>query len=185
MRRQRWDGESDEELMRLVQGNDKAAFAELVRRYEPRIRNKIRSDMWGRDAVAEDLTQDVFLKLWEKRAAWRGDSDVGTYIYAMVRNRCASYITREKRKRGRLLPGADADMPALEPGFARVDARDTCEALSGVLDTIPERFRVPLVLYAYGGLKTEEIAKLLGLTVRTVDYRLSMARRMLRERMGE
>lgn len=185
MARLNWDRTSDDELMRFAQNGVRDAFAELARRYMPRVRNKIGKNLWGDGATADDLTQDVFLKLWEKRASWRGDSKISTYIFAMVSNRCTDYFSNEKKKRGGPLSNGGAEISVSEPGYNRVDNRNLCEALSGMLDMMPERFRVPLVLFAYGGLTVKDIAALFGVTMRAVNRKLAIARKMLRERMGE
>jgi RNA polymerase sigma-70 factor, ECF subfamily len=153
------------------------AHAEALRRYAQRI---VRS----RD-VAEDVVQDVFLRLWR---VWdRVELGAGTraYLYITTRSRALNHLKREQRERRRremAFPrGIVADEPALPAeGEANVEADEIVRAIERVLAMMPPRQREVARLRLRGQLTAAEIAARLGISPRTVEIHLGRATKAMR-----
>ena len=158
------EGPDDDTLMMRAAGGDEHAFGELVERYQRRIRGFCR--LLLRDEVtAHDLAQEVFLKVWARRAHYRACGRFKEFLFCVARNACRSYV----RKRALLELFGLAD--TLEPlQAARFEATDDSERddrlqlIERALLRLPERFRVPLTLRFTEGLDYAQIARVIGRT---------------------
>jgi len=120
--------------------------------------------------VAEDIVQEAFVALWERREEVR---DIRSYLYASVRNGCLTCL----RKRSGYTKTAIEDIPAEElEDMASKEAR-----LWSAIDALPDRRRQILLLAKRDGLKYEEIARQLNISVNTVRNQMSKALAALKE----
>ena len=92
-----WADEADQTLVQRVQTGDAEAFAVLFRRYGPRVLRRALYVL-GNEAEAEDVTQDVFLALYEKASTFRGDAVLFTWLYRLTVNAALSRLRRRKRR---------------------------------------------------------------------------------------
>ena len=120
--------------------------------------------------AVEDIVQDAFVGLWQKKDEVR---DVKPYLYASVRNKCISYI---KKQRG----GAD-ELPEDLPSEDLEDRSEMEARLWSAIDSLPERRRQVLLMSKRDGMKYEDIAYMLGISVNTVRNQISKALQSLRE----
>ena len=120
--------------------------------------------------AVEDIVQDAFVGLWQKKDEVR---DVKSYLYASVRNKCISYI---KKQRG----GAD-ELPEDLPSEDLEDRSEMEARLWSAIDSLPERRRQVLLMSKRDGMKYEDIAYMLGISVNTVRNQISKALQSLRE----
>lgn len=156
------------------------AHAEALRRYAHRI---VRSR-----AMAEDVVQDVFFRLWR---VWdRVDVGPGTraYLYATTRSRALNYIKHadalERRQMNHLRLVADNEEPATPPqGESRMDAEDIARAIEQVLGTMPPRQREVAALRLRHQLTTKQIAERLRISPRTVEVHMARATKALRDQL--
>jgi RNA polymerase sigma-70 factor (ECF subfamily) len=130
--------------------------------------------------LAEDLTQEVFVRAWRKLDRFRGESAFSSWLYAMAVNAVLSDRRSRRRREARLVPTEDperlgraSERPAPESGFD----------LERALATLPPGARAVFVLHDVEGRTHEEIAALLGLAPGTSKAQLHRARRLLRERL--
>lgn len=159
---------SDEELMQAFKRGETLAFHELFDRYKNSIYGFVqrRVDDPGR---AEEITQDVFLALVQRRNSYEARASVRTYLYRIALNRVAS----ERRKKTET-PNTDAqDAAGRDPSVVQ-QVREALEQLE------PEQ-RDVVVLREYQGLSYLEIAQILKVPVGTVRSRLFRAKMALRE----
>lgn len=174
--------ESDEMLMvRLMEGA-RDAFDELYDRYEGRIRSFVYRFIGNREA-AEDLTQEVFLKLYRNPRAFDPRGRFVTWIFAVARNACIDHL---RLKRLPLVPvgtGSEEEERLYEPASPRAQGPDDTalyRELQGrmqeILATLSHKLREVFVLCAIQGLSYEEAAQVIGCPVKTVSSRLSRAR---------
>lgn len=124
-----------------------------------------------RDAAdADDVAQDVFVKLLRQEKSFQGDEHLRNWLVRVTINECRSLFRRPWRR-----------VEALEEyaGSLELPTDEHAELLVGVM-RLPEKYRVPLALHYFGGFSTEEIAQMLGLHGPTVRTRLARARTRLR-----
>lgn len=119
--------------------------------------------------AAEDIVQEAFVGLWQRKDEVR---DVKPYLYASVRNRCISYLNRQQ--------GAD-ELPEDIPSEDLEDRSEMEARLWSAIDSLPERRRQVLLMSKRDGIKYEDIAYMLGISVHTVRNHISKALQALRE----
>ncbi len=181
-------GQTDEELLVLVRSGDSDAFATLYRRYQDAV-HRFAWKMSGREAIAEDITQDAFLTL--TRGARHYDprqSKFKTYLYGMVR-----HLTRRRLRRDRVfvfLAGEDADRwkagePLIEHSLVEKAAKErTIERVRRAVLSLPQRYREVVVLCDLHGRDYTEAAAAAGCAVGTVRSRLHRGRALLRQKLA-
>jgi RNA polymerase sigma factor (sigma-70 family) len=157
----------------LARDADRDAFERLYRRHVARIRGLARR-MAGPEA-ADDLTQDVFVRAWQKLGSYRGESQFGTWLYRLAVN----VIIEDRRKAGarrRILDDEDA------VGTLSVAAADGVAAIdiASAVDRLPEAARQVFVLHDVEGYKHREIGQLVGIATGTSKGQLHRARLVLR-----
>ncbi|HVE87172.1 MAG TPA: sigma-70 family RNA polymerase sigma factor [Myxococcales bacterium] len=155
---------TDDALMALAAQDDQAAFVSLVRRYERRIRSFCR--LLLRDEVqAHDMAQEVFLKVWEKRRAYRPGGRMKEYLFTIARHHCQS-AARKRAVRAWLgldeVPEEQLQRPP--DAVSALEEAQTMALVSAALHRLPEKFRVPLALRFVEGMPYEEIAQVIGRT---------------------
>ena len=152
---------------------DRGAFSRIFDRFFAPLARYARR-FTDDDALACDVVQDVFLKLWEKRSSITVDVSLKAMLYTMVRNRSLNVL------RGRLQTEAALEEAAAEPADS---ADDLQRLLYRWIDDLPERRREAFVLSRFHDLSHAEIALIMGLSERTVDTHIQLALRTLRERL--
>jgi RNA polymerase sigma-70 factor (ECF subfamily) len=160
--------------VRRAAGGDQGAFERLYRRHVARIHTMVRR-MAGPDA-ADDLTQDIFVRAWDKLATFRGESAFGTWLYRLGVNVVLSRRRSDKHERTWIIDDeislADAAQPSPHPA-ARMD-------LDSAIARLPDGARKVFVLHDVEGWTHEEIAEQMGLVPGTSKSQLSRARAALR-----
>ena len=128
--------------------------------------------------MAEDATQDIFLRVWRALPGFAGQSALSTWIYAISKNACLSEL-RKKRPQVSL----DGDPDEYNPetaGLATRDADDSATvSVNQLLDQLPERYRQAVVLFYMEDKSYEQTAASLGLPLGTVKALLHRARKRL------
>lgn len=183
MERQPSMTETDKGLLERLRGGDKEVFEKLFWRYSPRVYHFALALLYDR-ALAEDLAQTTFLKLWERRGAIDPAMGVEPYLYTIARH----LIYKETRSRlrteelrERVRPGADAEDPREEE---RIDATILSKRLQGLIDELPPARREIFRLSRMERLSHKEIATRLSLSEKTVETQIGRALRFLRERLA-
>jgi RNA polymerase sigma-70 factor (ECF subfamily) len=167
-------------LVQDAQAGDLAAFERLYRENERRVFAlcmRLSSD----PALAEELTQDVFVRAWRKLGSFRGDSAFSSWLYPLTVNVALTERRSRRRRLARIVPTDDgATLEAPTPAGAPEAGFDIEKALSD----LPPGARQVFVLHDIEGRTHEEIASLLGLAAGTSKAQLHRARRLLREALG-
>jgi len=160
----------------LAAAGDRRAFERLYRAHVSRVYT-LCARMVGDAATAEELTQDAFVRAWEKLALYRGESAFSTWLHRLAVNVVLNHRKSEGRRRGRV----DDDPEALDgraghqpPAGIRMDLE---QAIAG----LPPGARRVFLLHDVEGFKHEEIAGMLGVTAGGSKAQLHRARRLLRE----
>ncbi|MEE9385294.1 MAG: sigma-70 family RNA polymerase sigma factor [Nannocystaceae bacterium] len=159
-------------------GRDSDAFAELVRRHQGKVRGLLLR-LTGNRTLADDLSQEVFLRAFRGLERFEGRARFSTWIYRIAYNVYLNHRSRSKVLGG-LPAGFDTRVAAPETleSAGRCDLRRDLAAAIGQLD---ERYRAVVVLYYIEDVSYPEIAEILGLPLGTVKTHLHRARKMLRQ----
>lgn len=183
--------DADSELMLRARGGDLRSFEMLFRKYAKGIMNFVRRFV-GSQAVAEELTQEIFLKLYRAREEYQPLSRFSTYLYRVATNHCLNEL-RRGHYRARFEPvegSADDGEPGAQladgsPGAEELAlARELVDAVEAALQSLPDSQRAALLLLRYEGLSYEEIAEALELSVPAVKSLLNRAKTSLKERLA-
>jgi RNA polymerase sigma-70 factor (ECF subfamily) len=181
---------SDEQLVqaaRRAPAGDTRSFGELVNRHQSKVLANCRY-ITGSADDAEDLAQEVFVKVFFGLHRFEGRSQFGSWVMRIKVNHCLNHL---RKTRGKTF--VDVDDPLLEseaplstPATPERDlqALDERERIRTVLDSLPETLRVPLILCDLDGLSYQEIADQLGVGLSAVKMRIKRGREEFRVRYG-
>jgi RNA polymerase sigma-70 factor (ECF subfamily) len=184
-------------LVERCRAHDNAAFDEVVNRYK----NKIYSYLYrmlGNPADAEDLTQEVFVRLYTSLDSFRSQSSLNTWLFRIAGNLCIDYFRRSKKHRAIAYsldePVSSETAETGESGHELPDStyephrlfeqKELSEHIQQALEQMPEKLRSVLLLHDIEGLPYEEIAQVIECPLGTVKSRLFNARLQLRQRLS-
>lgn len=166
----------------LAAAGDRRAFERLYRSHVDRVFS-LCTRMCGSRERAEELTQDVFVRAWEKLPQFRGESAFGTWIHRVAVNVALNDRKTASRERSRAAPEHDEEHDDPEAQFggrappSHADRLDLEEAIAG----LPPGAKKVFILHDVEGYKHEEIAEILGITTGGTKAQLHRARMLLRE----
>jgi len=173
--------ETDSQLVTRAQAGDQQAFAELVRRHSTLV-FRLAVSILGQEFVpeAEDVTQEVFLKVHHALASFRGDSEFTSWIYRITFNHAVNLKARVRFRS----PHADEtvlyDKATPNPGPDRhAETAKRNQALADCIQTLPEVYQSALRLYYWLGAGVGEVAALLDVPENTAKSYLHRARQLL------
>jgi RNA polymerase sigma-70 factor (ECF subfamily) len=183
------DNEENALLKRLKEG-DRAAFARLVEEYSPRIYGQALRMMQD-PAEAEEILQETFLQVVKNIENFRGQSQLGTWLYRIATNQA---LMRLRRKRPPSLPLEDVGQDGLETLLPIADwskrpeaellDQEAREQMERAIAELPDSLRVVFLMRDVQGLSTAETAEALDLSLSAVKSRLLRARLGLRNRLS-
>ena len=167
-------------------------FSAIHAEYRPKIVGYLRR-LVG-DADAEDVAQEVFVKVSRSLDSFRGDSSLSTWIYRIASNAATDHLRKPSSRQDLPTTGGtpDDDAPssdseALDDGAPVLDTllirKDMNECIRGIVDSLPENYRTVLVLGEIEGLTNAEITEVLGISLDTVKIRLHRARVRLKKEL--
>ncbi len=168
---------TDVDLISRIHKGDKKAFKEILVRYQSGVYGFAFS-LLSDPHEAEDISQEVFLRLYRKARSYRAYTSLRTYLFHITRNLCIDHL---RKKRPETMP----DPP--EPICARTPYSHLCDSelrrkIDGLISSLPENQGTAIYLRHVQGMNYQEIAQTLGVTVRAVESLLSRARRTFRSR---
>ena len=175
--------ESDKELIEGCQRGESDAFRALFERHKDKVYS-IALRYSGDAGVAQDIAQEVFLKLFTGLRSFRGDCDFSSWLYRLVVNSCLD----QKRKTRRLMPLLDDALGMLQAqdlsAFDEVARAQLSSHLREVVAGLPDDQRILLVLRYTQNLPYDEIARILGSSHGTIASRLNRIHRTLERRLS-
>ncbi len=175
---------TDDELMARARSGDRYAFEQLYGRHEARVY----AFVWrltGDEAIAADLRQEAFFRLWNARHEWKDGGSVGSYLIGVARNLA---VDRHRRQRvhDRWCEEEGHGPPATPPAPDMVmEHQALAIRVHAAIDALPSRPREVFVLKRDAGLSYNEIAALLGISPKTVEVHMGRALRLLRESLSD
>ena len=173
---------SDEELVKtIVSSNDTLLFEILYDRYAKMVYNKCRG-FSKRDDEAEDLAQDIFLKLFVKLKTFKGNSKFSTWLYAFTYNHCVNYINRNTAKK---IEKQSVDATHIEDSGYSIEDNDNdinqlkVEKLKEALELITPEEKMILLLKYQDYLSIKELTDILDIGESAVKMRIKRAKEKL------
>ena len=177
---------ADEDLVRAAQGGDMVAFEELVGRHRDKIYARAYSMMRNEDE-AIDLSQEAWVKGWQRLQQFQGEASFVTWMTRVVINLCLDALRKQKRLRTESIEhmdsesgGVERQMPPLiinpTEGLERQEVR---QRIDQAMSQLSYAHRTVLILHEFEGLEYKEVAKRMGCSIGTIMSRLFYARRRL------
>ncbi|HEX3253964.1 MAG TPA: RNA polymerase sigma factor [Pyrinomonadaceae bacterium] len=174
----------DGRVIEACQQGDRDAFRLLFETYKDKVFSIAVYSSDGDRALADDITQQIFLKLFTAIRQFRGDSEFTTWLYRLVVNACLD----ERRRRRRLLPWGEmvamkkaGERKPQEKHYARLEIS---EAVQTAIGELKPKFRLPILLKYIEGLSYDEIASVMGCSKGTVASRLNRGHSQLAKRLS-
>jgi len=159
-------------------------FTSIFERYSQKIYNYVYR-MIGNEWDTEDLTQEIFIKIFKNLSNFRGDSSLSTWIYRIANNTCINYYRKPKREHYFNVVGDE--MNEGKNLFNYILPDEMCEQMEiqkcmhQFINLLPPDYRTVIILHDLQGIKNQEIANILECSLETVKIRLHRAKRKLRD----
>ncbi len=174
----------DGRVIEACQQGDRDAFQLLFEAYKDKVFSLAVYTIGGDRAIADDVTQQIFLQLFTAIRQFRGDSEFTTWLYRLVVNACID----ERRRRKRWLPWGETEAmkspgerKPQEKQFARLEV---AAAVQAAIAELKPKFRLPILLKYIEGLSYEEIAVVMNCSKGTVASRLNRGHSQLAKRLS-
>ena len=176
----------DEALVRAAQRGDTAAFEELVFRHRDKIYARAFSMLRNEDE-AVDLSQEAWVKAWQRLKQFQGESSFVTWITRIVINLCLDQLRKQKRQRTESIEqlneesgGVERQLPVITPNpTERLERGELRQRIDRALGQLSVEHRTVLVLHEFEELEYKAIAKVMQCSIGTVMSRLFYARRKM------
>jgi RNA polymerase sigma-70 factor, ECF subfamily len=176
----------DRALVRAAQQGDMEAFEELIARHRDKIYARAYSMLRNEDE-AIDLSQEAWVKGWQRLRQFQGDSSFATWITRIVINLCLDHLRKQKRQRTESIEEMDEDSGGVERQMpvvttnpsAGLERDELRRRIDQALAQLSYEHRTALVLHEFQEMEYSEIAKAMGCSIGTVMSRLFYARRRL------
>src|SRR5881227_818886 len=181
-----WSTWPDGELVKSALAGREAGFEELVRRYQRPIAAYVYRMVGDYDS-ALDLTQEVFIKVYNSLARYRSEFKFSTWIYKIAHNAAIDHLRRHAVRGQALVAGEDCERREVALKSLRLtpeqesEKKERCSEIEAVVQTLPAGYRELIVLRHSHDLSYDEIAEVTGLPLGTVKNRLFRAREAMRD----
>lgn len=156
-------------------------FEQLYAEHHPRIVRYLTRMVGAREA--EDLAQEVFIKAGRSYAGFRHEAQVSTWLFHIATHAAIDRMREPSFRREACMDAAEAgDREKLQPYLEDIALRKaTNDCIRGVIDSLPEKYRTPLILSELENFSNREIAEILGVSLDTAKIRLHRAKAQLKE----
>ncbi len=186
---------SDEELMTRIREGDEEAFRVLIERHQDRVYGTVARMMGGAGPEAEEVAQDIFLRVWRSAGTYRAEGKFTTWLMTVVRNLVFTRAGQRKRRRdidgedrvdeetGESLMESQPDGSTPTP-LANLAYADLSKAVEEACRELPENQRMVVHLRQYEGMEFEEIAKITGMSLTAAKALMFRARESLKKKLS-
>jgi RNA polymerase sigma-70 factor (ECF subfamily) len=185
----------DIRLMLQVRADDPGAFEQLVENYQHRL-VAVMHHLVGSAEEAEDLAQEVFLRVYKARKKYRPRSKFSTWLFTIANNLALNALRSRQRRPAVALPSSDSGPLGPRPAeqlvhdrrsgpMQRLQKQELAGQVRRALDGLNERQRMAVVLNKFEDMNYAEIAEVMGLTTKAIKSLLSRARMNLRNALAE
>lgn len=178
------DDIGEKELAGRIQKGERTAFDVVFRRYYPGL-VIFASQFTLETSSAEEIVQDFFVNLWEKRTNLLASGSLRSYFFMAVKNRCFNYLKHKKVEREAIEELKQVSRQSLLFDPDLYVAGELQEKITQAVNALPQRCREIFMMSRFEGMKNDEIAKTLNLSKRTVETHISNALVSLRRDLKE
>jgi RNA polymerase sigma-70 factor (ECF subfamily) len=184
--------EEDFELLAKFKKGDQQAFELLVRKYKTTVFNTIYSIM-GNAQEADDIAQEVFLKVYTKADSFKGESSFSTWLYRVTVNRCIDELRRRKNKiisyetefnQEEKLKLKDVLASRENDITEKLRQKELQDIIQKAMNSLPEKYRIILTLKEIEGLSYKEISQIMKISLAKVKIWLFRARQKLKGKLA-
>lgn len=176
---------SDAECIMAIAGGDERAFEQLMSGWELGVRRWFQRNGKVSADMAEDLKQEVFLKIWRKAGTFRPEYHVAAWICQIARNTLRDYYRKSSRRVDRVSEKSDVSENSLADrgvdSFLAVECRDMVDAMLLQCECSERPFLVSMINAVRSGLDKEQMADLMGVSVSCILWRYAELLKYLRE----
>ncbi len=175
----RWDHEWDQRCVSRYQEGDLSAFEDIAAAHEEHLRRLVHR-LLGWSADVDDVVQDVFLAVLTNLHRFRREANFSTWLTRIAVNQCRAYHRRRLlrfRKR--------RDLVRQETTNGNPRSADDFDFVRDAIQTLPQKYREPVILRYFEHLSLSEIADVLGISVGAVEVRLTRARQRLKTKLAK
>ena len=177
----------DESIVARISAGDRRLFGLLYQRYRARIA-ALAFGMTGQREEAEDLTQEIFLRVYQRLGTFQGQAKFATWFYRIALNHCLNHCRNERRRQQRTKPDREqavmlVELRAVEPADATLLRKEIQQSIRSALLSLRPEIRVVLLLKEIEGLSYQEIAERLDWSSGTVASRLNRGRKLLARKL--
>lgn len=177
------DGTDDILLHKIRKGNT-PAFEQFFRKYYEAMHAHAYKFVWD-SSTAEEITQEMFIHLWEKRTTLQIHGSTYKYLAKAIRNRCINYLKSSYNQRTTIGDLPDEAQPIANTTEQSLSAWELEQILSQAIQLLPENCRIVFNLSRQAGLTYDEIATELGVSKETVKTQIKIALKKLRTFLKE
>ena len=175
--------QGEPEWIQAIRAGDHGAFEALFRAYHASLCSFAYRYLGARD-LAEEIVQEVFLCIWERRESWDVRTSVRSYLLTSVRNAALSYLRHERVVRRRQAEVRDIHESVAASPEGRALEAETVVAVRQAIGRLPDRCRLVFTLHREQGLTYAEVAEVLGISPRTVEVQIGRALKSLRKHLA-
>lgn len=172
----------DRGLVERVRAGDSAAFDAVFRQFYAHLVGYVQS-LLRDQAAAEEVVQDIMLELWRRRASLTAEMSLKAYLFQSARNRAFNH-SRHARIVRQSEPLLIHEHSPPQPADAEFAGEELSAAITSAIATLPPRCREVFELSRVDGLRYQEIATALGISVKTVETQMGKALQVLRQRLS-
>lgn len=177
-------------LIEQLKQGDEAAFKLIVERWKDMVYNTVLGIVQN-ETEAEDITQDVFIKVFENISSFKGESKFSTWLYKIAISKALDFLRSRKRKKRfgfvKSLFGGDHEEESRLADFyhpgVKLDNKERSAALFRAIGKLPENQKAAFTLHKLEGLSYQEISEVLNTTVSAVESLMSRAKVNLRKEL--
>jgi len=183
---------NETELIEQLKQGDQTAFKAIVEQWQDMVYNTILGIVQN-ETEAEDLAQDVFIKVFEKIDSFKGDSKFSTWLYRIATTTALDHLRSKKRKKRfgflKSMSGGDGDNKDQVADFhhpgVSLDNKERAAVLFKAIEALPENQKLAYTLHKLEGLSYRDVSEVLNTTVSAVESLMSRANQNLRKQLEE
>lgn len=183
---------NETELIERLKQADDAAFRTIVEQWQDMVYNTILGIVQN-ETEAEDLTQDVFIKVFEKIGTFKGDSKFSTWLYRIATTTALDHLRSKKRKKRfgflQSLSGEGGEEREQLPDFnhpgVSLDNKERATVLFKAIEELPDNQKAAYTLHKLEGLSYRDVSEVLNTTVSAVESLMSRANQNLRKQLED
>ncbi len=182
-----FENNTEGKILSLIKEGDEYAYELVFRRYYVSLCG-FATRFVGQPETAEGIVQNVFLKLWEKRAGLEIAVSLKSYLFQAVYNSCKNHVAHLKVKNKHLLfvkTTADPNDPLSDAIFNNLTYKELDVKITEAIERLPAACKTIFKMSRFEGLKYAEIAAQLSISIKTVETQISRALTKLREELKE